>query len=614
MQQYAGGSSSFVGAQRVDNAGPAISLAFASIQGNATSPTTWLGTHSISLAALNLEPTSVWHANYLDLQVKNPDYPNYVYYWGSIGIGDQLASGMLSQPFTITAGQTQINNHEYCLSEITLTLLNRSGLVEIGAPEATSSGSYGFPVPQADPFDSSRLASYVAYCTFWGTPAGYMPGNGRIRLALPAGDHQITPAVSYRLVADGTTGRTQFPPFSMNVGCQACYGVSITEDGRLGPIVNLANSPSCTSQAAFVLQGAIQASAGHDITQVTYSINGGAPVQLYSGGTSAYDLSSSPISLVPCGNTVIIEATDDGGLTGTATFTIKMDNTAPVLSGCQNRTIEIQPGAGGANVNFTVTATDNCDGNLVATCTPASGSFFLEGATTVTCHAVDKCGNTGACSFTVTVTGVDRVPPTISCPGPIVRANDAGKCSAVVTFTATASDNRSGVTYACVPPSGSAFHKGTTTVLCTARDAAGNTANCSFTVKVNDTEQPTAECVPTTNPAGGQIPTAGNNPKSGQNPDGFYQLVATDNCDAAASLRIYVKDSAQGPCGGAFVAGPYKPGDKVKLTQSPGQAQVKPMAGVIIAHINTRGEPVLVVTDSSGNTVCHKCFVPPLPK
>src|SRR5262249_29560737 len=36
----------------------------------------------------------------------------------------------------------------------------------------------------------------------------------------------------------------------------------------------------------------------------------------------------------------------------------------------------------------------------------------------------------------------------------------------------------------CNPPSGSTFPIGTTTVTCTVSDACGNTASCSFTVKV----------------------------------------------------------------------------------------------------------------------------------
>jgi hypothetical protein len=206
-----------------------------------------------------------------------------------------------------------------------------------------------------------------------------------------------------------------------------------------------------------------------------------------------------------------------------------------------------------------------------------------------------------------------RPPCTLTCSPAMVVSNDPGQCGAVVNYPAPTISGDCG-TVTCSPASGSTFPVGTTTVTCTATVGEGVITNCSFTVTVRDTEPPKAECVPTTNPAGSTIPPAGNNPPSGKNPDGFYQLVASDNCDAAARLKIFVKDSAQGPCGGAFSAGPYAPGTKVKLTQSPGQQSVKPMAGVITAHINTKGDPVLVVTDSAGNTTCHKCFVPPPPK
>jgi hypothetical protein len=178
-----------------------------------------------------------------------------------------------------------------------------------------------------------------------------------------------------------------------------------------------------------------------------------------------------------------------------------------------------------------------------------------------------------------------------------------------VTFTLTGATTGSGNNDA----SGTTFAKGVTTVTYTVADTNGLAVSCSFTVTVNDTEPPLADCVPAVNAAGNTVPPAGTNPRSGQNPDGFYQLLASDNCDGA-NLAIFVKDSAQGSCGGAFSAGPYAPGTRVKLTQSPGTSGVKPMAGVIVAHIHTVGEPVLVVTDSSGNATCHKCFVPPPPK
>ena len=52
-----------------------------------------------------------------------------------------------------------------------------------------------------------------------------------------------------------------------------------------------------------------------------------------------------------------------------------------------------------------MTATDDVDPNPTVTCTPASGSPFPNGDTTVICTATDKAGNTGTASFAVTVRG-----------------------------------------------------------------------------------------------------------------------------------------------------------------------------------------------------------------
>ena len=112
-------------------------------------------------------------------------------------------------------------------------------------------------------------------------------------------------------------------------------------------------------------------------------------------------------------------------------------------------------------------------------------------------------------------------PPVITCPANITTSTDAGMCSAVVTFTATAMDTDP-VTKACTPPSGTAFPKGTTTVQCVATDSQGATDTCSFTITVNDTENPVIAC-----PAN---ITVGNDPglcSATVNPG---TATATDNC------------------------------------------------------------------------------------
>ena len=137
----------------------------------------------------------------------------------------------------------------------------------------------------------------------------------------------------------------------------------------------------------------------------------------------------------------------------------------------------------GAYVSYPApTASATCG---AVTTSPASGSFFPVGTTTVN---VSTASNDN-CSFTITVE--DTQKPSIACPADITVGNDPGNCSAVVNFTPTVSDNCPGVTYVCSPPSGTAFPVGTTTVTCTATDAAGNMESCSFTVTVEDVEDPT---------------------------------------------------------------------------------------------------------------------------
>src|SRR4030095_7074014 len=86
-------------------------------------------------------------------------------------------------------------------------------------------------------------------------------------------------------------------------------------------------------------------------------------------------------------------------------------------------------------------------------------------------------------------------PPTLQCPPSVVTNTEPEQCSAIAVFEITASDTCSGVTNtSCTPPSGSRFPRGTSTVVCVARDAAGNVANCSFSVIVNDRQRPAITC------------------------------------------------------------------------------------------------------------------------
>jgi hypothetical protein len=80
----------------------------------------------------------------------------------------------------------------------------------------------------------------------------------------------------------------------------------------------------------------------------------------------------------------------------------------------------------------------------------------------------------------------DTSAPTLQCPpGFVVREEPGSPPGESVTFTVTASDEVDpSPTVVCVPPSGSIFPPGTTSVSCTATDASGNQATCAFDVTV----------------------------------------------------------------------------------------------------------------------------------
>jgi len=117
-------------------------------------------------------------------------------------------------------------------------------------------------------------------------------------------------------------------------------------------------------------------------------------------------------------------------------------------------------------------------------CITLPGPVVAPGVYPVTAVAFDSLGRqTPSAPFIVTV--ADTAPPTVTCPADIaVRATSPA--GATVTYVASATDTCGIRTFACVPPSGSVFPVGTTTVTCTAVDTSGNTATCSFNVAVQN--------------------------------------------------------------------------------------------------------------------------------
>ena len=119
------------------------------------------------------------------------------------------------------------------------------------------------------------------------------------------------------------------------------------------------------------------------------------------------------------------------------------------------------------------------------------------GPNTVTLTVTDNNNPNSTATCTATVTVEDNIAPVIGCPGDVTATTENGECGAIVNFqNAEATDNcGSVVVYQTAGfASGSVFPIGDTLIEFTAEDDSGNLSTCTFTITVEDDDDPDAVC------------------------------------------------------------------------------------------------------------------------
>lgn len=166
------------------------------------------------------------------------------------------------------------------------------------------------------------------------------------------------------------------------------------------------------------------------------------------------------------------------------------DRSPPEVTCPSNFAFEADAGTGVA-VPFAATAVDDITEDLELVYSHAPGSVFPLGVTPVTVSTQDEVGNTGSCTFQVTVR--DTVPPRVTCPRNII-VEATGKDPIEVPYPdVQAVDAVSPVTTEFDPPPGTLFTPGESTpVVLSVKDASGNTRTCRFgvTVELPDGSEP----------------------------------------------------------------------------------------------------------------------------
>ena len=365
------------------------------------------------------------------------------------------------------AGNNHVDNPQSVSLTFTLagsTVPSGGNLSASGATiGATSGGDLG--VPTTWPDDGSNCASA-------GSPAPINDnGNSTVTITAPS----VAGTYTYKVKYNAT-------PTPAGLGDPSAITGSVIAEFTLTVVAD-STPPVVTVPTDITTEATGPSGAAVSFTASANDLVDGAitPTCDHASG-STFPLSTT---LVTC------SATDAAGNTGSASFSVTVvDTTAPFISGTPSNITKEATSAAGATATYTSpTANDLVSGSVAVTCSPASGSTFALGTTTVNCSASDAAGNTASSSFTVTV--VDTTPPTLTLPGP-TTAEATGPSGAAATYAASASDLVSGsVAVNCSPASGSTFGLGATTVNCSASDAAGNIASGSFTVTVVDTTPPT---------------------------------------------------------------------------------------------------------------------------
>lgn len=301
-----------------------------------------------------------------------------------------------------------------------------------GSGDGQFSGPTGIAIDSSDNLyvadsGNNRIQKFNSAGTFvtkWGTS-----GTGNGEFSLPDGVAVDNAGTVY--VAD--TGNNRVQLFSSSGTFIEVCGSAGSGDGQFAGPEDIASNAAGTFfyvvdrdnfrvQKFSTTAASPTANAGADQTVecagATTAVNldgsastaGSGTINSYSWAEGATPLGTGAMLTVhlPTGtHTITLTVTDTGGGSDTDDVVITIQDTQPPNISCPSNVVVTLPMNSTATsmvVNYpAVTATDSCSSSVTVNSTPASGSVFPLGTTTVNATADDGNGHTSSCSFTVTV-------------------------------------------------------------------------------------------------------------------------------------------------------------------------------------------------------------------
>jgi DNA-binding beta-propeller fold protein YncE len=301
-----------------------------------------------------------------------------------------------------------------------------------GSGDGQFNGPFGIAIDSANNLyvadsGNNRIQKFNSAGTFvtkWGTSGA---GNGEFNS--PQGVAVDNGGTVY--VADTGNNRAQL--FSSSGTFIEAIGTAGSGDGQFASAIDVASTAAGTFfyvvdrdnfrvQKFSTAATAPTANAGADQTVecagATTAVNldgsastaGSGSINSYSWAEGATPLGTGAMLTVnlPVGtHTITLTVTDTGGGSDTDDVVITVQDTlAPDITCPANVVVNLPLNSTATSlvVNYpNVTATDSCSSTVTVNSTPASGSVFPVGTTTVNATADDGAGHTSQCSFTVTV-------------------------------------------------------------------------------------------------------------------------------------------------------------------------------------------------------------------
>jgi len=261
------------------------------------------------------------------------------------------------------------------------------------------------------------------------------------------------------------------------------------------------------------------------------------------------------------------------------------------------------------------------DGENVVTVTSPEGatdSVTITFTASVTCCTDVTCSDSDGALFT------PNRPPVAEAGGDqVVEQDYLGGAGVTLDGSGSSDPDGDEITYLWTWDGGSAagvnpvisLPLGTTIITLIVNDGIVDSAPDVVEIQVVDTTAPEVSCVESVNPHGNNIPgenRSDNAVSKGKNPDGFYQILAEDICDAEPEIFVGTSDNPR-------LFGPFTSGIVIKFTETPGASpsmkkigSANGQAGAVTWHITLPTDPVIAVVDDAGNVaVCTDCLVPP---